>query len=40
MTDQELAVWYNDGFDRLTTGAEIIFATVLGREIEFAGERF
>ena len=55
MTDQELAVWYNDNViypDKVRLNCyyyrhysfwkdiEMIFATVLGREIEFAGERF
>ena len=55
MSDQELAVWYNDNViypDKVRLNCyyyrhysfwkdiEMIFATVLGRKIEFAGERF
>lgn len=55
MTDQELAIWYNDTViypDKVRLNCyyyrhysflkdvEMIFATVLGRKIEFAGECF
>ena len=55
MTDQELAVWYNDNViypDKVRLNKyyyehysfikdiEMIFATVLGNKISFAGERF
>lgn len=55
MTDQELAVWYNDNViypDKVRLNCyyyrhysfikdiEMIFATVLGKKISFAGERF
>lgn len=55
MTDQELAVWYNDNViypDKVRLNCyyyrhysfwkdiEMIFATVLGCKITFAGERF
>lgn len=36
----EIATEYNDGSIPLTTGAEMIFATVLGWKIKFAGEEF
>ena len=37
---QEIATEYNDGSTPLTTGAEMIFVTVLGWKIKFAGEEF
>lgn len=55
MTDQELAIWYNDTViypDKVRLNCyyyrhysfwkdiEMIFATVLGKKISFAGERF
>ena len=55
MSDQEVAVWYNDNViypDKVRLNCyyyrhysfvkdiEMIFATVLGRKIRFAGEEF
>lgn len=38
MSDQEIAVWYNDNVIYPDKVRQMIFATVLGTKIKYAGE--